>query len=106
MSRRKDVHRHLLLFQCPRCFKRFPTRHNLTRHCKNCESQLNHGRKGKPLSDVQKVIFVKLQVARRVEGINKALRGWEMFYQTIICTKSHPINGHQLIPLKTLTPGP
>ncbi|KAF8467826.1 hypothetical protein BDZ91DRAFT_762626 [Kalaharituber pfeilii] len=77
---KEDIHRHLILFQCPLCLERFPKQHNLTRHrikCSVLDKQKLKKSDAQPLSIEQEAIFQRLQKAKGIEAIETAVKGWE-----------------------------
>ncbi|KAF8465056.1 hypothetical protein BDZ91DRAFT_783412 [Kalaharituber pfeilii] len=77
---KEDIHRHLLLFQCNTCFKRFPKRHNLMRHSGQCKGGPPCQGDRKPLSVAQQEIFLRLRMAKGIDEIQRAVKGWKVVF--------------------------
>ncbi|KAF8459157.1 hypothetical protein BDZ91DRAFT_799972 [Kalaharituber pfeilii] len=76
---KEDAHRHLLLYQCDHCFKRYPKRHNLNRHSGHL-NPCKRLKEGKELSVDQKSLLKKLNGAKGIEGIKKVVKAWKTLF--------------------------
>ncbi|KAF8451601.1 hypothetical protein BDZ91DRAFT_802623 [Kalaharituber pfeilii] len=76
---KEDAHRHLLLYQCDHCFKRYPKRHNLNRHSGHL-NPCKRLKEGKELSVDQKSFLKKLNGAKGIEGIKKLVKAWKTLF--------------------------
>ncbi|KAF8451626.1 hypothetical protein BDZ91DRAFT_70100 [Kalaharituber pfeilii] len=76
---KEDVHRHLLSFQCDRCLKRFPKRHNLNRH-KKLSQRCKKQKEAKELSVDQKGFLKKLNGAKGIERIKAVVKPWKTLF--------------------------